>query len=50
MINNMLPPALVLIIGAVLIPFLRGKTKAVYMLALPVVVFITLLKLSLGNE
>ena len=49
MINNMLPPALVLIIGAVLIPFLRGKTKAVYMLALPVVVFIILLNLSLGN-
>jgi len=49
MINNMLPPALILILGAVLIPFLRGKTKAVYMLALPVVVFITLLNLSLGN-
>ncbi len=49
MITNMLPPALVLILGAVLIPFLRGKTKAVYMLALPVVVFITLLNLSLGN-
>jgi multicomponent Na+:H+ antiporter subunit D len=49
MINNMLPPAFVFILGACLIPFLRGKAKAVYMLALPVVVFITLLNLSLGN-
>ena len=49
MINNLLPPALILVIGAILIPFLRGKTKAAYMLALPVVVFITLLNLSLGN-
>lgn len=49
MITNMLPPALVFILGTVLIPFLRGKAKAVYMLALPVVVFITLLNLSLGN-
>ncbi|MBU2452185.1 MAG: Na(+)/H(+) antiporter subunit D, partial [Proteobacteria bacterium] len=49
MITNMLPPAFVFVLGAVLIPFLRGKAKAVYMLALPVVVFITLLNLSLGN-
>ncbi|MBU0970617.1 MAG: Na(+)/H(+) antiporter subunit D, partial [Proteobacteria bacterium] len=49
MINNLLPPALILVIGAILIPFLGGKTKAAYMLALPVVVFITLLNLSLGN-
>lgn len=49
MIDNMLPPAFVFILGAVLIPFLKGKTKAVYMLALPVVVFITLLNLTSGN-
>ncbi|MBU1195923.1 MAG: Na(+)/H(+) antiporter subunit D [Proteobacteria bacterium] len=49
MTNNMLPPVLVFILGAVLIPFLKGKVKAGYMLALPVVVFITLLNLSLGN-
>jgi len=49
MITNMLPPALIFVLGAILIPFLRGKVKAVYMLALPVVVFITLLNLSLGN-
>ncbi|MCD4677877.1 MAG: Na(+)/H(+) antiporter subunit D, partial [Desulfobacula sp.] len=49
MIDNMLPPALIFILGAVLIPFLRGKIKAAYMLALPIVVFITLLNLSFGN-
>ena len=37
MISNMLPPAFVLILGAILIPFLRGKSKAAYMLALPIV-------------
>lgn len=49
MIDNMLPPAFVFILGALVIPFLRGKVKAVYMLALPVVVFVTLLNLSFGN-
>ncbi|MCP3873945.1 MAG: Na(+)/H(+) antiporter subunit D [Desulfobacteraceae bacterium] len=49
MMSNMLPPALILILGAVLIPFLKGKAKAAYMLALPIVVFIVLLNLSLGN-
>jgi multicomponent Na+:H+ antiporter subunit D len=32
-----LSPALVLILGAVLVPFLGGRVRAVYMLALPVV-------------
>lgn len=49
MINNMLPPAFVLILGAVLIPFLRGKAKSAYMLILPVVVFATLVNLNIGN-
>ena len=49
MINNMIPPAFVLIVGAVLIPFLRGKTKAGYMLLLPVIVFVTLMHLPMGN-
>lgn len=49
MMNSMLPPALIFILGAVLIPFLRGKAKALYMLALPIIVFIILLNLSLGN-
>ena len=49
MTTNMFPPALVFILGALLIPFLRGKAKAIYMLALPVVVFLILLKLPFGN-
>jgi len=49
MMSNMLPPALIFVLGAVLIPFLRGKAKAGYMLALPVIVFITLLNLNMGN-
>ncbi len=49
MMSNMLPPALILILGTVLIPFLSGKLKAAYMLALPVIVFIVLINLSLGN-
>lgn len=49
MINNMLPPAFVFILGAILIPFLRGKVKSAYMLILPVIVFIILMKLPVGN-
>ncbi len=50
MITNMLPPAFIFILGAVLIPFLRGKAKSVYMLALPIIVFILLLNLTMGNS
>jgi multicomponent Na+:H+ antiporter subunit D len=50
MIINMPPPALIFILGAVLVPFIRGKAKAIYMLTLPVVVFITLLNLPMGNS
>lgn len=49
MINNMLPPALLFVLGAVLIPFLRGKTKSAYMLLLPVVAFVTLYYLPVGT-
>ncbi|VAX25509.1 Na(+) H(+) antiporter subunit A [hydrothermal vent metagenome] len=37
---NSLPPAVILIIGALLIPFLKGKSKSVYMLILPVIAFL----------
>jgi len=49
MMNSMMPPAFIFILGALLIPFLGGRTKAAYMLALPIVAFIVLLNLSLGN-
>jgi len=38
MINN-IPPAAILIIGVCLIPFLKGRVKATYMLLLPVIGF-----------
>lgn len=50
MINNMFPPAIIFLLGAVLIPFVRGKAKAAYMLMLPVVVFIVLLNLQVGQN
>jgi multicomponent Na+:H+ antiporter subunit D len=42
-------PGLILILGAVLVPFLRGPLRAVYMLALPVVAFAYLLSLQHGE-
>ncbi|MFH2093589.1 MAG: Na(+)/H(+) antiporter subunit D [Pseudomonadota bacterium] len=49
MINSMLPPAFVFILGAILVPFLSGRTRAVYMLALPIIVFLGLVNLAPGN-
>lgn len=46
MIN--LPPALIFILGAFLIPLLKGKIKQAYMLLLPVIGFINLLGFSEG--
>ena len=44
-----LPPGLILIVGALLVPLLRGRVRAVYMLALPVVALWQLVSLSYGN-
>ncbi len=49
MIDNLLPPAFILVLGAVLIPFLRGNAKKMYMLALPVVTFMVLINMPEGN-
>lgn len=49
MMTNMLPPALILIFGAGLIPFLRGNLQRAFMLALPAAVFLALINLPLGN-
>ncbi len=50
MITNMLlPPALILVFGAVLVPFLSGNIKRAYMLILPVIAFVTIVNLPLGN-
>jgi multicomponent Na+:H+ antiporter subunit D len=47
MING-LPPAAVLIIGAFLIPFLKGRLKSAYLLLLPVIAFINVVSIPEG--
>jgi multicomponent Na+:H+ antiporter subunit D len=46
---NLIPPALVFIAGAFLIPLIKGKLKSAYMLLLPVLVFMTLIKMPEGK-
>ncbi|NNK86110.1 MAG: Na(+)/H(+) antiporter subunit D, partial [Desulfobacterales bacterium] len=47
---NSIPPAAIFIIGALLIPLLRGKIKSVYMLLLPVISFYILATIPLGEH
>lgn len=47
---NFLPPAAIFIIGAFLVPFLRGHVKSAYMLLLPVIGFINLLNIPEGTH
>ncbi len=44
-----LPPQFVLLFGALLIPFLKGKVKLGYMLALPLVAFYSYLQMEVGT-
>lgn len=46
---NIVPPALIFIIGAFLIPLLKGRLKSLYMLLLPVLAFIDLLNMPKGK-
>ena len=48
--NIGLPPALVFIIGALLIPVLKGKIKSALMLCLPVIAFIVLISTPEGEH
>jgi len=43
-----LPPAAILIIGAFLIPFLKGRLKSAYLLLLPGIAFITVVSIPEG--
>lgn len=45
-----LPPALIFICGALIVPFLKGKTQAGLLLVLPVIGFLNLLQLSTGTQ
>ena len=47
--NNLIPPPFIFIVGALLIPLIKGKFKAAYMLFLPVFAFITLIKMPEGK-
>lgn len=47
---NCLPPAGIFIIGAFLIPFLRGNIKSAYILLLPLVGFMNLLNMPEGTH
>ena len=47
-IINSLPPAVILIIGAFLIPFLKGRLKSAYLLLLPVIAFINVVSIPEG--
>ncbi|MEM7686073.1 MAG: Na+/H+ antiporter subunit D, partial [Pseudomonadota bacterium] len=42
------PPGLIMILGAVLVPFLPGLSRKIWMLALPVLAFVHLLGLEQG--
>ena len=45
-----IPTALILILGSLAVPFLRGHARAAWMLALPVLAFVHLLMLSPGEH
>ena len=48
--NVCIPPAFIFIIGALIIPFLQGKTRSTYVVFLPVAGFINLISIPMGME
>ena len=46
---NSAPPQFILLLGALLIPLLKGKLKAAYMLALPLLAFYSYLQMEVGT-
>lgn len=47
---NIVPPAIIFILGALLIPLLKGRLKSIYLLLLPVIGFINLLNIPEGTH
>jgi multicomponent Na+:H+ antiporter subunit D len=45
-----IPPALIFIIGALLVPFFKGRVKSIYLLLLPVISLINLINIPIGNH
>jgi len=50
LLNTGVPPALIFIIGALLIPLLKGKLKSAFMLFLPVLSFVVLISVPEGKH
>ena len=44
------PPAIIFIVGALLIPLFKGRLRSVYLVALPIVGFINLLSIPFGTH
>ena len=49
MMINALPPALILILGGLLVPLFKGRARQVWLLVLPIISFINLLQLADGD-
>lgn len=47
--TDTIPPAAIFIVGALFVPFIRGRLKSAYMLLLPVLAFIILLNMPEGR-
>jgi len=47
--NNLIPPPAILIVGALFVPLIKGKLKSAYLLLLPVLAFVMLLKMPAGK-
>ena len=48
--SNMIPPAAIFIVGALFVPFIKGKLKSAYMLLLPILAFAVLVKMPEGTH
>lgn len=48
--TNSILPALIFMIGGFLIPFFKGRAKSVYMMLIPVVGFINLINIPMGDH
>ena len=44
-----LPPAVILIVGALLVPCFKGRFRSTYLLAVPTLVFVDLLRMPPGT-
>jgi multicomponent Na+:H+ antiporter subunit D len=50
MMSNALPPAVIMILGGLLVPFFKGRGRQAWLLILPVISFINLLQIGEGSH